>query len=99
MVIGFGQGPSESDDDVDVCYLVLRSDEVLRIERRHIRREKIGQRSIVELTLDFRKTHQTGGKVLKTRIKYLLSDANPNYSLISRYQAIFLLSKWIGAVA
>ena len=78
---------------------LLRSDEVLRIERRHIRREKIGQRSIVELTLDFRKTHQTGGKVLKTRIKYLFSDANPNYSLISRYQAIFLLSKWIGTVA
>ncbi|KAN0085358.1 hypothetical protein V8E54_001825, partial [Elaphomyces granulatus] len=39
---------------------LLRSDEVLRIEMRHIHREKINGRWIVELRLDFRKTHQAG---------------------------------------
>jgi hypothetical protein len=41
----------------------LRFDEVLRIELRHIRLhdKKIGK---VELSLDWRKTNQTGGKSL-----------------------------------
>ena len=42
----------------------LRFDEVLRIEVRHIRIHDPATGK-VELTLDFRKTHQTGGKISK----------------------------------
>jgi hypothetical protein len=41
----------------------LRFDKVLRIEVRHIRIHDLTTGK-VELTLDFRKTHQTGGKIL-----------------------------------
>ena len=50
---------------------LLRLDEVLRIEARHVRRERIDRGWVVELTLDYRKTG--GGKTPKPRIKY----ANP----------------------
>jgi hypothetical protein len=70
---------------------LLRSDEVLRIEKKHIHRERIDRGWAVELTLDYRKTHQTGGKASKTRIKYLLSNTNPNYSMIFRYKTILFL--------
>ena len=72
---------------------LLRFDEVVRIEVRHLRRHHLPEGPKIELTLDFQKTHQTGGKT--SGIKYLLCDTNPNY----RYQAIFLLSKSNRAVA
>ena len=49
----------------------LRFDEVLHIEVRHIRIHDFTTGK-VELTLDFRKTHQTGGKILYFLI-YLLN--------------------------
>ena len=45
---------------------LLRIDEVLRIEVRHLRRHILPEGPKIELTLDFRKTHQTGGKTLET---------------------------------
>ena len=72
---------------------LLRFDEVVRIEVRHLRRHHLPEGPKIELTLDFRKTHQTGGKT--SGIKYLLCDTNPNY----RDQAIFILSKSNRAVA
>jgi hypothetical protein len=74
---------------------LLRLDEVLRIEARHVRRERIDRGWVVELTLDYRKTHQAGGKTPKFRIKY----ANLNYSVIPRNKAILFLPQPIRAMA
>jgi hypothetical protein len=41
---------------------LLRFDEVHRIATRHLRVYHLAEGPKIELTLDFRKTHQTGGK-------------------------------------
>jgi hypothetical protein len=43
-----------------LCF--LRIDECLKLELRHFRVEKINTQIAVSLRLDFRKTHQEGGK-------------------------------------
>lgn len=50
---------------------LLRIEEVLRIELRHfyIHDAKEGK---LELTLDFRKTHQAGGKISELRSKSII---------------------------
>jgi hypothetical protein len=76
---------------------LLRIDEVLRIQLRNIRVHDTESR-IVELMLDFRKTHQTGGKVpyILTFILLLISiiDVQP-FFLYENRQEPWLNVPWL----
>ena len=70
MAFGFGGGARQRammSLMYSIAFLCLfRIDEVLRIEVRHLRRHILPEGPKIELTLDFRKTHQTGGKTPET---------------------------------
>lgn len=47
---------------------LLRIDEVTQIKVKHLRRHELPEGPRIELTLDYRKTHQPRGKTSETRI-------------------------------